>query len=251
MFRSRRRRRRVPLVPMVNVPANYAADVDAEYTHTQNARRRGRVFTMGDGFTCKLVTLKCTFIRANGTQCQRRVSYGMPMCWQHMKSEYGVRIGRTELVDPQTHQRHDFTGLFAFGRSFRAGENIVPYVAHHMTANEELAAHNAVDSFYRRVTGNQNAQGFLMYAHGSGGQTVDAACVRSAAALANTGNLARANNASIQIYQGEPVVQARRLIRDGDEILVDYGSPAINRMARNMPAKFARTRPPITAEWQK
>jgi len=194
-----------------------------------------------DMFSCDLQCTRCMFIKNNGEQCNRKTCYTLPVCWQHLIFQYKVRIGQTQLRTAAG-QRFDFIGLFACDKSkedgevlFKKHDMIVPYVA-------EKADEDRLEDRY----------GDFVVPYGL--DLDDAGCVRSAASLINacqpgqknyyTGPkkvLNCKNNAKFRlveemdgIHLGDSpsayfqVVCATKNIKNGDEILVDYGASYFN-----------------------
>lgn len=93
---------------------------------------------------CPLECMQCRGqVRGADNQmrsCKRKTCYTLPYCWQHLKSQGKLKIGRTRLISAETHQRYTFKGLFACRSKklandndttpvFEKGQVIVPYVS--------------------------------------------------------------------------------------------------------------------------
>ena len=159
-------------------------------------------------FKCQLECDQCDHVTLNGLRCQRRVCIGVPTCWQHTKTKYGVKSAISTIVGAGK-------GLFAT-RNFNRWEWICPYIGENIT-----------DACLTARFGNGTAP----YATDSVGGAIDSACRRGIASLANglftaNGNSRgeRFHNARI-VYNpdGEIWVRAIKFIPSGDEIYIFYG----------------------------
>ena len=76
-------------------------------------------------FHCTLQCRRCEATKRNGAQCNRQVCIWLPFCWQHTRSELGIRPGPSGVLDGAT-------GLFAH-RSFQKGDLVAPYGGERVT----------------------------------------------------------------------------------------------------------------------
>ena len=185
---------------------------------------------------CDMECMQCVHIKANGQQCSRNTCYTLPYCWQHLKLVANLRVGRTTLMDPNTHRRFTFRGLFACASPsaapgsivFRIRDPIVTYAGEMLTPAQLDARYPGVDETapYVEAADNVNVPG--------GTEFVDSACMRGVGAYANDArngsqcyqNGACQNNARLWSGGGiYPRLVALRSIRDGQEIFADYGAP--------------------------
>lgn len=230
-------------------------DLRRNYAFQADQPRRPYTFTY-DGHTSEMECKRCIHQISPGRQCSRRSCFTLPVCWQHLKSVYRLRVGQTTLTDPQ-HHRLPFRGLFACDATaaannepvFEAGDKIVPYVGDRMTQaqldarypGEEIAPY-AVET---EVAYSMPQNRYLL----------DGANLRGVANLANMcrpSNHARSgcnNNAEIKAsnVSGKfPNLVAYAPIMDGDEIFVDYGADyfapgSIHRpISTNPPGTYGR-----------
>jgi hypothetical protein len=162
-------------------------------------------------FRCDLKNERCHFVR-NGHQCRRICYIGLPYCFQHLPVAMHVKIQQSTIPNAGK-------GLFAFlphGQPnevvFRNNDTIGEYSGE-VLSNIQLV---------QRYTLQQTAPyGVYVSPH----QFVDAACKRSTMSLINHGNNARAN-ARFSITNTQPkrvLVKAIKNIRQGQEILINYG----------------------------
>jgi hypothetical protein len=178
-----------------------------------------------DGFTEPLEAIRCIHM-IRGRQCLRRSIYTIPMCWQHLKSDYNITVDRTTLVDSNGN-RASGIGLFACSKQaaedgvpvFGPGERIVPYIGKKNSPGQ-------MDVRYP-----QNAHAAYAVRLQSG-DTIDAGAMRGAGALANEcreenieSGSCEGNNAEIR--EGGPgnypLIVAIAPIFDGEEIFITYG----------------------------
>jgi hypothetical protein len=185
-------------------------------------------------FVCGLKKLRCLGkARQTEKQCTRE-TYLLPYCWQHMKKIDGV------VAQPSTIPNAGM-GLFACDPEssrrtvvFKTGDFITQYAGETLTQPE-------LDERYGK-------DGLAPYAWAIPGRDdfLDAACVRSIGALANSHHGTRQKpNAEIEIIGDENLSEQRRArknalrafslpkkmmglvatrpIYNGDEVLVDYG----------------------------
>ena len=183
---------------------------------------------------CNLLQMQCAYSKPGQPQCRRMSAYTLPLCWQHTKLVYGVRIGRTNLVNPATGTRFPFRGLFAC-RDFKQNEFIVPYVGLH-------EHHVGVDD-----------GDYLVYAVNSAqrGYIVDSACARGVGSFANTtfAPNTRLKNATLRNTNTFPCIVATKRIKVGDEILIGYG-PGARGIVETLSKTTARSNAMKRAEWK-
>ncbi len=152
--------------------------------------------------SCHLETHQCEGTTARG-RCRRRVTIGLPMCWQHSQTTYGVRVAPSTI--PGAGQ-----GLFA-RRDFRPRDPICPYGGRLLTADEveRLYPGTTLAPYVERISKE--------YAR-------DAACVRGIGSMAN--GMRRRTDSNAETYvraHRVPWLRALRRIRAGEEILNHYG----------------------------
>lgn len=184
----------------------------------------------GTAFTCDMQCVRCEGVTRRGTQCSKRVCIGTPLCWQHLLASRGVRIrpstvpgagkGLFAMARPRPRPRrrggHAQNDRGAASILFRPGDVIAEY-------DGEVVAKAELDRRY----GDHTAPYGI---HVRGEVYEDGACRRGTAAMANhatgTGVNARFSYRYAARNAGAPVrsvLRATRPIRDGEEILVNYG----------------------------
>lgn len=143
-------------------------------------RFTARNVPLGVDVTCQLQRYQCNSVKANGQRCTRGVVAGIPLCFQHSLSTFGVKISKTSLVD-SSGQRINMLGLFACKKTapaFQQNQVICPYIG-------EIRTHDELESMY---PGDASATYTLVM----GGDTrrdtqrVDSACMRGIGAYVNT-----------------------------------------------------------------
>lgn len=176
---------------------------------------RGTVFTYsGDlttpPYTCVLKSSVCEAISKSGQRCRRKVVIGKPYCYSHLLYQRHLRIKPSTLpgagdglfaVDPSTQDPNEVV--------FKKNVIIAPYGGERVTRDE----------LERRYGDNTAPYGLLR----SNNHIVDAACDRGVGSLPNTiiGTGRRNFNAKITNRSGNIV--STKPIRNGEEILVNYG----------------------------
>lgn len=221
------------------LPIRYKAIINQAFVQRQTPGLKSTYrFQIGD-YKCNLVTLECLYRNPQtNVQCKRQVSTGLPLCWQHAKSVYKLRIGQTRL--------HGFTfrGLFACDSDaarrhepvFKAKEIICPYIGKVVRGTEQRVIESAADREWTRLGYNQRyaADPIVPYQLHTDTKnkrnkrrqqafTVDSACVRGIGSFANAASTRAAANGDIKNTLGWPSLRAIKPIYNGDEILLDYG----------------------------
>ena len=218
-----------------------------------------------------LSCFRCEHRSMQAIQCRRRSCLTLPRCWQHLKIDYNLRIGRTTLID-ENGDRLPFKGLFAC-KSLRAGPNnapvnpnaavfrkndiIAPYVAEVLTRealkgrypDDEVGPYASRGIKVPVPEWNQDHDGPQPRRKKKGSRRfghrkkvsyfyIDGATRRSAASLANTclpeDNCV--NNAYIydSVTAGMfPNLVAIKPIYDGQEIFTGYGQSYYKNTSRH------------------
>lgn len=145
-----------------------------------------------------------------------------PLCPAHLAREYKVRVGPSRIPGAGLGLFAHDPGAEAGERVFGRGERVIPYEGETASVRTERQA--IARDPGRRVYA-------LDYSAGRRAYTVDGSDpLRSSAA--RYANDAKApgtpkgvrNNADFRILDGAPWLCASRAIRNGEEILVEYGS---------------------------
>jgi hypothetical protein len=87
--------------------------------------KTGPRYEQPNHINCSLKCIQCEGGRKDKKQCTRKVCIGLPVCWQHARSEYHVRVKNG------VHGK----GLFA-EKAFEEGDFIVPYFGEVINAAE-------------------------------------------------------------------------------------------------------------------
>lgn len=196
---------------------SFQYDVDAQTDHA-----------WGAPLTC----MRCVHVNeSTGKRCKRETCLTLPVCWQHLKSDYKLRVGRTTLRDTQG-TRLNFLGLFACDTAqprssvvFERGDYIVPYIGELVDAETLEARYpdTEVAPYVERVGRNR---------------FIDAGPMRGVASISNMcapwlafkpdGVTPMCTNNVIIESRGVgsnsfPFLKAARSIKNGDEIFANYG----------------------------
>ena len=191
-----------------------------------------------DRWSCALKQIQCLHT-VTQQRCKRITTYPLGYCWQHMKTDLNIRIGRTTMQDASGN-RYDFQGLFACDPNqanglpvFRKGNIIAPYIGLEEKVEE------------KRYTEDETAPYMLKMR----GHTTDAACARGIGSFANTCSKKLNRNCKTNAAFHEaghanfPVIRATAMIRNGDEIFVSYGASYFAQKSIHMPFETFPLRP--------
>lgn len=167
-------------------------------------------------FSCQLRSSKCRGIKEDGSPCTRKSCIGIEYCWQHLASQGRLRIAPSTIPGSG---RGLFAWLTANNRAkshrsdvvFKKGATILPYSGERVTEKTLQARY-----------GDKTAP----YGVGNDGIYIDAACQRSAAAMANGSDKNHRANAMLVLHKGAGIItlKATNDIRHGEEIFCNYGS---------------------------
>lgn len=159
----------------------------------------------GHTFECPLQCQQCEGRTKNGSRCRKRVCIGVPLCWQHLRTERFLRIGASPIAGK---------GLFVF----KPGSVPDAIVFHQNDRITHYDGERIGAEVHQRYPGDITAPYALM--------TENAACKRGVGSLANhapAGNGPGHANARYSQYRGRGQLRATRDIRNGEEVLVNYG----------------------------
>lgn len=164
-------------------------------------------------YSTPLLCMPCAHRGCKQVSCKT-----LPYCPQHLVANYRLRIGRTTLQD-ENGKRFLFNGLFACDPSkdrgaviFQTGQEIIPYLG------EQSRDVGMLTERYGPRTAT--------YSFASSNPTIytDSSRLRGAGAMINTATADRENNA---VFEDDTrpyaVIVAQKPIRNGEEILLDYG----------------------------
>lgn len=155
-----------------------------------------------------LKTERCSFLKANGQQCKRHVTMGIPFCFQH-RLQNKVRVEKSRIP-------HSGLGLFAHEKGhqdivFKPKEKIAPYSGEYVDNKTILTRYGSHTAPYGLKLNAAN--------------NLDGATRRGLGTLANHQKTQK-SNARFSVAKGknEAYLVATKRIREGDEIYVNYGS---------------------------
>ena len=196
---------------------------------------------------CDVVCQQCTHV-VNGTRCKRKACLALPFCWQHLKSEKGLRIKKpnakryggpsdetnASLKKTNRADNIDMFGLFATRKRgmqadeqvvFKANEAIIDSEAEHLSTAEK-----------NRRYGDDAAGTLLLQVKNGNNPTIyfDGACKRGPLVYAKTAGNTRTSaltgknqaNAKLQLVPGQqgrkPSLRlvATKPIKKEEEILI-------------------------------
>ncbi|CAM9707189.1 unnamed protein product [Ectocarpus sp. 6 AP-2014] len=167
-----------------------------------------------DRWSCPLARGRCKHQTSAGSRCKNKVCIGFPLCWIHNSIKFGVK-GRVSTI------ANAGQGLFAT-RDFPRNSWVCPYIGENITKDE-------ANTRYGDTTAPYTMQGPKSL-------TVDAACKRGIASLANclfrsNGTVASVNRHNCiashrPVGDGTPGVwlQTTKSIKAGHEIFLYYGN---------------------------
>lgn len=129
---------------------------------------------------CTLKKYQCCAPKANGQRCTRNLAAGLPLCFQHCSSTFGVKISKTSLVDSND-KRINMLGLFACrkdGTSFKEHDVVCPYIGEILTYNQlEQMYPGEASASYALTMGGERRRDV---------QKIDSACLRGIGSYVNT-----------------------------------------------------------------
>jgi len=159
-------------------------------------------------------TRQCVGRNKNGSECKRKVTIGTPYCFQHLTSVKHLKIKKSNI--PKAGD-----GLFALDKNkpdnaiiFKKGDKIIEYMGEKVTMG-------TLDERY----GEENTAPYAIEISKKKDQYEDAALIRGVASLSNQGNRKSQNNSKfgLNVKEGKAFLKAWKNIRNGEEVLTDYG----------------------------
>lgn len=166
-------------------------------------------------FNGDLTTKTCAGNSKNGNRCKRKVTLGLPYCFQHRKSVQSLttkesqipNAGKGLFVNSKDHEPNEIV--------FRNGDKIVNY-------DGEVLPEREIDNRY----GDYTAPYALQLPND---RFIDAALVRGLGSHANSkATLSQCNAKLTYNNQGVGFLKATKNIRNGSEIFVYYGKGGYN-----------------------
>lgn len=175
-----------------------------------------------DGVNTQMDVVQCIHM-TRGRQCRRVSAFTIPVCWQHLKSDYHLVVGQTTLTDANG-VRLPGRGVFACdpedegGLVFHVDDDIVPYIGENLTTAQLNALYpgTVVAPFAVPIEDGW----------------IDPALMRGVGALINDCRIQNRNRNdcegnNVVIAEGGagnyPKVVATKAIFDGEELFFDYG----------------------------
>lgn len=153
-------------------------------------------------FSCNLPCNRCTGKTKTGAQCSRSTCKYLPMCYQHLRIELGLKIAPSEIPGAGY-------GLFTT-RARRRDEKIVAYIGEQLSFAESDDRYGAAATHPYALEHSAN-------------KIIDAACVRGAGAFANHKPMSRANCRFSRGQDGNVWIVSTKKINPDCELTVSYG----------------------------
>lgn len=134
----------------------------------------------GVNVECYLEKYQCNSPKKNGDRCTRSLAAGLPLCFQHCLSTFGVKLVRTSL-QTSSGARIPMLGVFACRKNsvgFHENQVICPYIGEIRTrAQLEQLYPGDASASYTLVLGRPSRKN---------AQYIDSACVRGIGSYVNT-----------------------------------------------------------------
>jgi len=176
-------------------------------------------------FQCEVPSRQCRGHSKSGARCRRRVIIGFEYCFQHLKSERHLTIRPSTLPGAGK-------GLFAYDPRNPNGDAVV-FGPNFPSDNPNVFERSRICIYRGRlITNDELEEHYGEYTAPyavrlNDDDLIDSAPLRGVGSLANQGTV-RTNNARLTVYNHAPLhdrarILANRPIRNGDEILIDYG----------------------------
>ena len=178
-------------------------------------------------FQCPLKKYQCIHVNPNnGHRCRRKQYIGFNVCYQHLATDYRLRIKESTI-------RGAGKGLFAYNGTnndeivFKMGERIIDY-------NAEITTTEEINKRY----GEDNTAPYTVRINKD--LVEDGACQRSSASIANHRPLFYSNT-KFYPYNRKIYLKAIKNIRNNQEITIDYGDEYImNQEGNQHETKYIR-----------
>jgi len=170
---------------------------------------------LNKNYSCQLVSQRCQY-KTGLRQCKHRVIFGQNLCWQHTRKQLHVAIFKSRIPGAGN-------GLFAYDETkrlngvpvFLPNDFICNYNGKRLSPNNLKKRYGDYTAPYVVLTADDHS-----YA--------DAACYRGIGSLPNHTTKLGERNAYIyyDVPSGKTVIKAFKVLKHGDEILLDYNSSA-------------------------
>lgn len=174
---------------VTSLPPHQARELVNKFYHCINTEdvtdSRERFSAVNDvydfNFKCVLKKFRCLGTKRDNSRCTRRLAAGLPLCFQHTLSYFGVKLGRTTLISPSNGDRLSMIGVIACRRGrprFEPNDVICPYIGE-IRSEEELdnIYPDEVAASYTLTLGRPDRPNI---------QHVDSACLRGVAGYINS-----------------------------------------------------------------
>ncbi len=154
-------------------------------------------------FQCFLKCSQCKAKTHAGHRCSRNVCIGLPYCSQHLKSHMDLNIGKSHIPNANK-------GIFAYNPNktivFKKGDIVCEYSGEVLSTSALLQRYGPRTAPYTFEL-EKNAY-------------IDSACERCVASIINH---SKKSNVDWDIKQGKVYLRAKKNIKHGTELYVDYG----------------------------
>ena len=167
-------------------------------------------------FQCSLQKRQCIYVNPNtGHQCRRQLCKGIDLCWYHLLHTKHLRIKKSTIPGAgmglfAALPNDDSRAIVFRGASQNSsGQNICRYNGEQISKEESSRRYGIYTGPYLAEINSQKNE--------------DAACVRGIGSYCNEAPTSAKWNANLYVHAGKIFVRARKNIRNGDEIFVNYG----------------------------
>lgn len=179
------------------------------YKGWKEERKGSGNFVVTKDWNCRLKSHRCIEYTKSGGQCNRRTVIGTNICWQHLMADNNLKIKESRYGLGLFAWKKDTKEVLRQGRHreilFKPGQLIMNY------GGTERSQRDMDQKYGDNVKPYAIREKNDLY--------LDAACDRTIAALANHGTNRQAN---ARFTNGTIRIRARKNIKEGDEIIVNY-----------------------------
>ena len=173
-------------------------------------------------FNKELQTRQCAFTKTNGHQCKNKVQMGLPYCWIHRKLEQHLLVQQSTIPN---------AGLGVFAIDIKKEANAVLF---RPTPRGQPNRIRPRICFYDgeviseatllRRYGKNTAPYAVQTRKNNNSKFEDGPVRRSIGSLFNHKNSTGANCALSTNNQSKAIIVADKIIRNGDELFINYGN---------------------------
>ena len=217
-----------PDASTVSLGRRFVARIPAE---PQRGGAQGHPATDPRTYSCRLRCWRCMGTTSDGRRCSRHTCKQLPFCWQHLRSNYWLRVGRTQLTDPSG-RTLPFDGVYVDRPGAEPGERV-------FGAGDRVSVYFGERKTRAKLTEEYGFDTTVPYALGIGGdEAMDAACMRSVGALINTyrkslGGSPQGGGTNCRFVEYQAGggrkrnrvnIVATRNVYQGQELLIPYGA---------------------------